>query len=154
MRHGLKPPPSFCFLSSAKIKGRKRTTEKGISPLVEKYWLQRYNLFSSYDDGIKMDEEGWFSVTPEEIAIRHAERSGGGCVIDCFSGVGGNTIQFAKMCHHVVAIDIDPHKVELAFNNAKIYGVEDYIDFIIGDFFQLASSLKVFNISSRSSNNT
>ncbi|RVW49072.1 Trimethylguanosine synthase [Vitis vinifera] len=125
-----------------KIKGRKRTTEKGISPLVEKYWLQRYNLFSSYDDGIKMDEEGWFSVTPEEIAIRHAERSGGGCVIDCFSGVGGNTIQFAKMCHHVVAIDLDPHKVELAFNNAKIYGVEDYIDFIIGDFFQLASSLK------------
>ncbi|KAL6334629.1 hypothetical protein AAG906_019485 [Vitis piasezkii] len=125
-----------------KIKGRKRTTEKGISPLVEKYWRQRYNLFSSYDDGIKMDEEGWFSVTPEEIAIRHAERSGGGCVIDCFSGVGGNTIQFAKMCHHVVAIDLDPHKVELAFNNAKIYGVEDYIDFIIGDFFQLASSLK------------
>lgn len=96
-RHGLKPPPYFCFLSSVKIKGRKRTTEKGISPLVEKYWLQRYNLFSSYDDGIKMDEEGWFSVTPEEIAIRHAERSGGGCVIDCFSGVGGNTIQFAKM---------------------------------------------------------
>lgn len=46
-------------------------------------------------------------------------------------------------CHHVVAIDVDPHKVELAFNNAKIYGVEDYIDFIVGDFFQLASSLKV-----------
>ena len=80
-----------------KIKGRKRTTETGISPLVEKYWLQRYDLFSSYDDGIKMDEEGWFSVTPEEIAMRHAERSGGGCVIDCFSGVGGNAIQFAKM---------------------------------------------------------
>ena len=54
------------------------------------------------------------------------------------------TILFAPFrCHHVVAIDIDPHKVELAFNNAKIYGVEDYIDFIIGDFFQLASSLKV-----------
>ena len=46
-------------------------------------------------------------------------------------------------CHHVVAIDIDPRKIELAFNNAKIYGVEDCIDFIIGDFFQLASSLKV-----------
>ncbi|KAL6334404.1 hypothetical protein AAG906_014982 [Vitis piasezkii] len=95
-------------------KKRKLSKRRRISPLVEKYWRQRYNLFSSYDDGIKMDEEGWFSVTPEEIAIRHAERSGGGCVIDCFSGVGGNTIQFAKMCHHVVAIDLDPHKVELA----------------------------------------
>ncbi|OVA03163.1 RNA cap guanine-N2 methyltransferase [Macleaya cordata] len=113
-----------------------------ISRLVRKYWLQRYNLFSMYDDGIKMDEEGWFSVTPEEIAIRHAERSGGGTIIDCFSGVGGNSIQFAKTCYHVVAIDIDPKKVALAFNNAKIYGVEDYIDFVIGDFFQLSSSLK------------
>ncbi|XAR49436.1 Noranthrone synthase [Bertholletia excelsa] len=45
-------------------------------------------------------------------------------------------------CYHVIAIDIDPQKVELAVNNAKIYGMEDYIDFVIGDFFQLASSLK------------
>lgn len=46
-------------------------------------------------------------------------------------------------CFHVLAIDIDPQKVALAYNNAKIYGVEDYIDFVVGDFFQLASSLKV-----------
>ncbi|XP_050381881.1 uncharacterized protein LOC126798853 isoform X4 [Argentina anserina] len=30
----------------------------------------------------------------------------------------------------------------MAINNARIYGVEDYIDFIVGDFFQLAPSLK------------
>ncbi|PIA46019.1 hypothetical protein AQUCO_01600351v1 [Aquilegia coerulea] len=115
---------------------------EGVSPLVEKYWFQRYNLFSRFDEGIRMDEEGWFSVTPEEIAIKHAERCGGGTVIDCFTGVGGNAIQFARMCYHVVAIDIDPRKIELAINNARVYGVEDYIDFIIGDFFNLASSLK------------
>lgn len=109
---------------------------------MEKYWFQRYDLFSRYDEGIKIDKEGWFSVTPEEIAIRHAERSGGGSVIDCFSGVGGNAIQFAKMSYYVVAIDIDPRKIELGVNNAKIYGVEEYIDFVIGDFFQLAPSLK------------
>ncbi|XP_010268471.1 PREDICTED: trimethylguanosine synthase [Nelumbo nucifera] len=125
-------------------KKRKRSKQQvvPVSPLVKKYWLQRYNLFSRFDEGIKMDEEGWFSVTPEEIAVRHAERSGGGVVIDCFSGVGGNAIQFAKMCYHVVSIDIDPKKVGLAYNNAKIYGVEDYVDFVIGDFFQLSSSLK------------
>lgn len=46
-------------------------------------------------------------------------------------------------CNHVIAIDIDPQKVALAYSNAKVYGVENYIDFIVGDFFQLAPSLKV-----------
>lgn len=69
---------------------------EGVSPMVEKYWLQRFNLFSKYDEGIKMDEEGWFSVTPEEIASRQADRCYGGVVvIDGFAGVGGNAIQFA-----------------------------------------------------------
>ncbi|KAF6137892.1 hypothetical protein GIB67_014021, partial [Kingdonia uniflora] len=117
-------------------------TKNRVTPLVKKYWIQRYNLFSKYDQGVKLDEEGWFSVTPEEIAIRHAEKCGGRIVIDCFSGVGGNAIQFAKTCEHVVAIDIDPEKVSLAFHNAKIYGVENYIDFVVGDFFKLAPSLK------------
>ncbi|XWS11679.1 hypothetical protein CRYUN_Cryun37aG0019900 [Craigia yunnanensis] len=127
-----------------KKNGKKRGKEEGIiTPLIEKYWFQRYSLFSKYDDGIQMDEEGWYSVTPEAIAIRHAEKCGGaGLVIDCFSGVGGNAIQFARLCPFVVAVDIDPQKVNMAFNNAKVYGVEDYIDFIVGDFFQLAPSLK------------
>ncbi|KAK2986918.1 hypothetical protein RJ640_009061, partial [Escallonia rubra] len=128
--------------SKIKRKLAKRQGAKGVTPLIKKYWIQRYDLFSRYDEGIELDEEGWFSVTPEEIAVRHAERSGGGVVIDCFAGVGGNAIQFAAMCNHVVAIDIDPQKVALAFHNAKIYGVENCIDFIVGDFFQLAPSLK------------
>ncbi|XP_062156907.1 uncharacterized protein LOC133864552 [Alnus glutinosa] len=133
-----------CKLANSPVKFHKKRKlrEEWVSPLVEKYWFQRYDLFSRYDEGIEMDEEGWYSVTPEEIAIRHAQRCGNGIVIDCFAGVGGNAIQFAKMCYSVVAIDIDPQKVELALNNAKIYGVEDYIDFIVGDFFQLAPSLK------------
>lgn len=52
-------------------------------------------MFSKYDDGIKMDEEGWFSVTPEPLARHHAFRCGGGIIIDSFTGVGGNAIQFA-----------------------------------------------------------
>ncbi|MFS7985725.1 putative noranthrone synthase [Helianthus anomalus] len=114
-----------------------------ISPKVNKYWLQRYSLFSRYDEGIQLDEEGWFSVTPEEIAVRHAQRSvAGGVVVDCFAGMAGNSIQFAALGYHVVAIDIDPKKVEMASNNTKIYGVDSYIDFIVGDFLQLAPSLK------------
>jgi hypothetical protein len=33
-----------------------------------KFWLQRYYYFSKFDKGIMMDNESWYSVTPEEIA--------------------------------------------------------------------------------------
>ncbi|XP_020103764.1 trimethylguanosine synthase-like isoform X2 [Ananas comosus] len=109
---------------------------------ISKYWIQRYSLFSRFDYGIKMDEEGWFSVTPEPIARHHASRCGSGTIIDCFTGAGGNAIQFAMKSNHVIAIDVDPTKIECAQHNAAIYGVNDQIDFIIGDFFQIARRLK------------
>ncbi|WOK92126.1 trimethylguanosine synthase isoform X2 [Canna indica] len=114
-----------------------------ISPLIVKYWRQRHSLFSRFDEGILMDEEGWYSVTPEAIAAAHAERAADhAIVLDGFAGVGGNAIQFALRGCHVIAVEVDPRRLELAVNNAKIYGVEDKIDFIVGDFFRLAPFLK------------
>ncbi|XP_012274479.1 trimethylguanosine synthase isoform X2 [Orussus abietinus] len=95
-----------------------------------KYWVKRYRLFKS-----------WFSVTPEKIAQHISERCKCDTVVDAFCGAGGNAIQFAFTCEKVFAIDIDPAKIELARNNARVYGVEDRIEFIVGDFFQLASKL-------------
>ncbi|VAH11551.1 unnamed protein product [Triticum turgidum subsp. durum] len=115
---------------------------ENISNDIAKYWNQRYSLFSLFDSGIKMDEEGWFSVTPEPIAKHHASRVGAGILIDCFTGVGGNTIQFATKCKHVVSVDIDPQKIDCAQHNATVYGVNDHIDFIIGDFIRIAPHLK------------
>ncbi|GAB4852177.1 hypothetical protein Ancab_016367 [Ancistrocladus abbreviatus] len=109
---------------------------------ISKYWCQRYLLFSRFDHGVKMDEEGWFSVTPEPIARHQASRCGGSIIIDGFAGVGGNAIQFAKNSKHVIAIDIDPKKIEYSQHNAGIYGVEDQIDFINGDSLFLAPKLK------------
>ncbi|XP_043480567.1 trimethylguanosine synthase [Leptopilina heterotoma] len=106
-----------------------------------KYWVKRYRLFSKFDLGIKLDRESWFSVTPEKIAQHIAEKCKCDTIIDAFCGAGGNSIQFALTCEKVLAIDIDPLKIELARNNARIYGVEDRIEFIVGDFFQLASNL-------------
>ena len=40
----------------------------------QKYWVQRYMLFSRYDDGVLLDREGWFSVTPEVLATHLAAR--------------------------------------------------------------------------------
>lgn len=109
---------------------------------IAKYWAQRYRLFSRYDEGIKMDKEGWFSVTPERIAEHIAERCRCDLLIDAFCGVGGNAIQFAFTCERVIAIDIDPVKVALARHNACVYGVEDRIEFIIGDYMQMIPHLK------------
>ncbi|KAL8513874.1 hypothetical protein ACS0TY_013116 [Phlomoides rotata] len=125
-------------ISSEDLQGVLREVPSSIS----KYWCQRYLLFSRFGEGIKMDEEGWFSVTPEPIAKHHAARCGHGAIVDFFTGVGGNAIQFAKWSKHVIAIDIDPTKIEYARHNAAIYGVDDRIDFMNGDSFSLAPKLK------------
>jgi 16S rRNA G966 N2-methylase RsmD len=95
----------------------------------DKYWAQRHRLFSRYDLGIKIDREGWFSVTPEAIARHIAQKMTSGkmdlVVLDAFVGVGGNAIAFAqrKEVRLVVCVDKDPEKLYLAANNAKVYGI-------------------------------
>ena len=101
----------------------------------------RYNLFSRFDEGIELDDESWFSVTPEAIAQHIAERCRCDVIIDAFCGVGGNAIQFAQTCNHVIAIDIDPEKIRLARKNAKIYGVEDRIEFVVGDMLKVVPEM-------------
>jgi len=116
-----------------------------------KYFYGRYKLFSKFDDGIQLDEESWYSVTPEDIAKHIASRilrdSNITTIIDGMCGAGGNTIQFAAYPRsdvRVLAVDIDPVKIMLAGNNARVYSVEDKIEFFQGDFLQLAKSLEVF----------
>ncbi|CBY20039.1 unnamed protein product [Oikopleura dioica] len=113
-----------------------------VDPEIKKYWSQRYRLFSKWNEGIRMDKESWFSVTPEKIAEHIAERCRCELIVDGFCGVGGNAIQFAFTCERVIAIDIDPEKIEMAKHNAAIYGVEDRIEFIVGDYFKIIPSLR------------
>lgn len=96
-------------------------------------WYSRHRLFSQYDSGILLDRESWFSVTPEAIAARIAERCRCNVVVDLFCGAGGNAIQFAFTCEKVIAVDVDPVKIEMARHNAGIYGVQDRITFLVGD---------------------
>ncbi|XP_037236619.1 trimethylguanosine synthase isoform X1 [Falco rusticolus] len=111
-----------------------------------KYWAQRYRLFSRFDEGIKLDREGWFSVTPEKIAehiaIRVSQSFNCDIIVDAFCGVGGNAIQFALTSKRVIAIDINPEKLSLARHNAEVYGVADQIEFVCGDFMVLAADLQ------------
>ncbi|PNF43235.1 hypothetical protein B7P43_G14902 [Cryptotermes secundus] len=131
-----------------KKKQNKRTSltslpeEVASNKILKKYWIRRYQLFSKFDEGIKLDEESWFSVTPERVAEHIAERCRCDIVVDAFCGAGGNSIQFAFTCAHVIAIDIDPKKIALARHNADVYGVADRIEFVVGDFLSLAPSLQ------------
>ncbi|NWY40631.1 TGS1 synthase, partial [Sylvia atricapilla] len=120
--------------------------EIAADPELIKYWAQRYRLFSRFDEGIKLDREGWFSVTPEKIAehiaVRVSQSFNCDIIVDAFCGVGGNAIQFALTSKRVIAIDIDPEKLRLARHNAEVYGVAEHIDFLCGDFMALAAGLR------------
>nr|XP_012427432.4 trimethylguanosine synthase isoform X1 [Taeniopygia guttata] len=120
--------------------------EIAADPELVKYWAQRYRLFSRFDEGIKLDREGWFSVTPEKIAehiaIRVSQSFNCDIIVDAFCGVGGNAIQFALTSKRVIAIDIDPEKLRLARHNAEVYGVAEHIEFLCGDFMALAAGLR------------
>ena len=110
---------------------KKGKNEQQIQLEAGKYWKKRTKLFSKYDDGIIIDStESWYSVTPEKIAIEIASNVLQYCnykentiILDGFCGVGGNTIQFAKLFKKVIAIDIDPMRIGkyICFKNPRPY---------------------------------
>lgn len=60
-------------------------------------------------------------------------------MIDCFAGVGGNTIHFALSgrWERVYGIEKDAEVLACARHNAEIYGVADQIEWIEGDCFEI-----------------
>ncbi|TFY77690.1 hypothetical protein EWM64_g6324 [Hericium alpestre] len=107
---------------------------------LQKYFSQRYRFFSLYDEGCLLDEEGWYSVTPEAVANQIADRCRCTTILDAFCGVGGNAIAFAKTCERVIALDTSATRLALARHNAVIYGVEDRIEFVLADYLDFARS--------------
>ncbi|KAG2098282.1 Tgs1 protein [Suillus discolor] len=116
------------------------TTTHEVPENLQKYFSQRKRYFSLYDQGCLLDEEGWYSVTPENIAVQIADRCRCDTILDSFCGVGGNAIAFAKTCEHVIALDISPTRLALARHNAAIYGVADRIEFILADYISFANA--------------
>ena len=128
------------------------TNSTSVKKHLQKYYHQRYDYFSLFDSGIQIDDEGWYSVTPESIAHHiaveahsialtnknsAADSSDYTVIVDVCCGVGGNTIQFAMLFDKVIAIDLDAGRLEMARHNASIYGVADRIEFIHGDLFDV-----------------
>jgi trimethylguanosine synthase len=123
--------------------------------VADKFWSQRRRLFTRFDDGIQLDKESWFSVTPEAIADHIASKmlassstttttpsQPGVVILDPFCGCGGNAIAFAR--HNAVAlvvcVDLDLEKLRRAAVNAKIYDIpNDKMVFIHGNACQVIS---------------
>ncbi|KAJ1034098.1 hypothetical protein NDA18_000967 [Ustilago nuda] len=112
------------------------------APLL-KYWRHRFDLFSLYSSGCLLDEQSWYSITPESVAFRIAKRCATDhIIIDLFAGAGGNAIQLAMTCGKVIAVEIDEVKLRLARWNARVYGVEERIWFVRGDSMELLDRLE------------
>lgn len=115
---GSKPVAQNAFYSQRKDFIVRMTTPG--KPL-GKYWRQRYDLFSDWEEGMMLDNEAWYSTTPTIIAEHQAiaccfgeKYSVDSCIVlDAFCGVGGNSIAFAKAGMKVIACDIDSEKVKM-----------------------------------------
>uniref|UniRef100_A0A8H7N9C8 Uncharacterized protein n=1 Tax=Bionectria ochroleuca TaxID=29856 RepID=A0A8H7N9C8_BIOOC len=60
---------------------------------IQKYFSQRYSIFSWYDQGICMTDDAWFGVTPEPVANQVAKDMYDSdakktVLIDMFAGAG------------------------------------------------------------------
>lgn len=107
----------------------------------DSFWHQRFYYYSKFSEGILMDNECWWSVTPEIIAEYIANLAGKeAVVIDGFCGSGGNVIQFSRLCKKIYAIDIDQYKLDICKNNCNVYGCRDNIEYIHSDFLLMENS--------------
>ncbi|TKA75042.1 hypothetical protein B0A49_02189 [Cryomyces minteri] len=111
---------------------------------IQKYWHQRYQIFSKYDHGIWMTDDAWFGVTPEPVAHKIAEHvatapAAKTVLVDAFAGAGGNTIAFALSgrWERIFAIEKDPEVLQCAKHNAEVYGVANKIWWVQGDCFDI-----------------
>lgn len=121
----------------------------------DKYWAQRKRYFSKFDDGIALDAEGWFSVTPEVIAHHIARRMIRSSilpatdkrvvVLDAFVGMGGNSIAFAQYpeVDMVVCVDTDIEKLYMAAKNCSVYDIpKNKLLFLHGDAVRVLECYK------------
>lgn len=46
----------------------KETPKIELKKKIRKFYHKRHFLFKKFDEGIKLDEESWYSVVPEDIA--------------------------------------------------------------------------------------
>ena len=90
-------------------------------------------------EGTEMPTAGWWeALWPDPAAVLATVGLEAGMdVIDLCSGDGWFTLQIAKIAHHVVAIDIDRHLLEVGRHRLGDGGMAN-CDFVHGNAYDLA----------------
>ncbi|GAX26596.1 trimethylguanosine synthase [Fistulifera solaris] len=139
--------PPLCFKRDPKFRNKKNGDcgDGLINPhpkteVPDKYWAQRKRLFSRFAEGIQLDPESWYSVTPEVIAnhiaqrvINASKKKEGMIVLEAFCGAGGNAIAFARRPEvgKVICVDTNLHRLEMAAHNCGVYEIpKDKVVFV------------------------
>ena len=91
---------------------------------------------------MKMDVEGLYSMDLQEVASGIAQRIHLPHVLDAFCGVGGAAIAFARAGKRVTAIEIDSERLAMSKHNARLFSVDDRIQFVEGDCTTMLYQLK------------
>lgn len=92
--------------------------------------------------GVRLDEEGRYSLTPEPIALALGKEARASHVIDVCAGSGGSSIGFARAGARVTAIELDEARARDARHNARLYGVGAAVTVLAGDATALLSTLE------------
>ncbi|KAI0986242.1 hypothetical protein GJ496_000560 [Pomphorhynchus laevis] len=107
----------------------------------DKYYIQRYRLFSRFDEGIVLDEEAWYSVTPEEIAYHVATLvpNTNSIICDVFCGAGSNLAHFINTSQYSIGLDINFERLILSKNTVHIYNRDSLhsYDVVCADAFMI-----------------
>lgn len=108
-------------------------------PLREPERTRRLRLFRRFYDGVRYDDEGLYSATPEALADVIAAEAVG-AVLDGTAGIGALSIALARApgVTSVVAVDRDASRLSLARHNAGVYGVAERIVFRADDAWSVA----------------
>ncbi len=100
--------------------------------------LQKYlDRLSPLEQKMQFDDEGLYSLTPQEVGETIAKRISGKLVIDAFCGVGGIAIALARAGKKVIAVDLNLRRLAMARYNAELFGVEGQIEFRNQDFLRM-----------------
>ncbi len=83
--------------------------------------------------GVRLDEQGRFSLTPEQLALALGKRANGVHVVDAGCGAGGNSIGFARAGCRVTAIEADPKRAADARHNTRCYDVDQAVEVLTGE---------------------
>lgn len=111
------------------------------NPEIKKYLRKASNLFPHTEtNSLLVDVESWYSITPSDTADEisciikkiYGDRVN---VLDLFSGVGGNTISFAKHGFNVTSVEKDYQKIKYQRHNLNQCVGAHKVDLIHGDVY-------------------